>query len=193
MNNLEKLFENVISESALSDYFRLYGELTTEIGIFYDKLAGWKAALRLIEANNNTILLENIYEEINISINRIREIISEMREKEKDLIFAAGVSEDNILTNHINFTRAYMILKAEALRNITNSNNRLIQVKTDVISQIKKVDKRNSLLNIWNTYKTDINEFSTDLNYIDNGIQKYMEEVDRKFHINMLEIINSEK
>jgi len=191
MNNLEKLFENVISESTLTEYFRLYNELTTEIGIFYDKLAGWKAALRLTEANNNSISLETIYAEIDISINRIREILSEMRRKENEIIFVAGVSGDNnVLINHINFTRAYMILKTEALRNLTNSNNRLIQVKTDVISHIEKVDKRNSLMDTWNIYKNDINSFSNDLDYIDSGVQKYIEIVDEKFHVNLMEIIN---
>jgi hypothetical protein len=190
MNNLEKLFENVISENALTEYLRLYNELTAEIGIFYDKLFGWKAALRLTEANNNTISLESIYDEIDISINRIRNLFSEMREREKDLFFAANASEDQQLNNHVNFARAYMVRKAEASQKLIDSSSTLGRIKTDVINKIEKVDKRNIFMTTWNEYKTDINQFNVELKYIDDKVKEYAGIVDTKFHTNMLGIID---
>jgi hypothetical protein len=186
-----QLFEDIINENALIDYFKLYNDLTTEIGIFYDKLFGLKAALRLTEANKSSIKsLEDMYAEIDVSINRIRELLSEMRQQEGRLLFAAEhVSPDLPLENHIQFANSYVARKAEALRNSMNSDKKLIQIKTDIIDQMTKVEKRNQVMRNWNSYKMDINEFNTELSHVDNKVKEYAEKVDSKFNTSLIQII----
>jgi hypothetical protein len=191
-----KLFEDIINENALVEYFRLYNNLTTEIGIFYDKLFGLKSILRLIEANKNpTRSLEDVYADIDISVNRIQELLSEMREKEDSLIFIVDSVSENILPlNHEQFARSYMARKAEALRSLMNSDESLTQIKTDIIDQINRVNKRNQATRKWNGYKTDINILNKELSHIDNIVREYAEKADNKFHFNpsLIQIMNTQ-
>jgi hypothetical protein len=48
-----QFFDEVISECSVTEYFTLYNELATQIGIFYDELFGLKSILRLIEAKKS--------------------------------------------------------------------------------------------------------------------------------------------
>ena len=172
-----KLFEDIISENTNIEYFRLYNDLTTQIGILYDKIIGFKSILRISEATDESPqILDEIYIEIDESINEIKRISSEIRSYENSLIFTADhVSVNkNLLNYEEQLNNFYIPRRTEAFRLLVNSDNELMQIKTDVIDQIKRIGKRTIITGKWNTYKIYINEINAELNHIDDIIIKGM-------------------
>ena len=188
-----RFFDGVISECSVTEYFTLYNELATQIGIFYDELFGLKSILRLIEAKKSPQkLLRDSFAEIDSTINNIRIILSNMRKQENPLIFAANVSANNQqLRDYIGFANLYRDRKAEIIRILTSSDNELTRLKNEIIDKIEKVNKRNIITRKWKEYKTDINKLNTEITHIDNTVTKYATQVDEKFGTNLIEIINS--
>jgi hypothetical protein len=191
--NLKEDFEEIISKGAIIEYFKLYNDLATQIGIFYDELFGFKSALRLVEANKTTQKsLNDVFAEIDTTLNNIRIILSSMRQQESPLIFAANISTDKeTLSNYKGFANLYKTRKIEISRILENSDFELGKIKTEIIDKIKRVNKRNIVTRKWNEYKTDFNKLNVEITHVDEIVMKYAKQVDTKFELNLVQIINS--
>lgn len=194
MNGMEEnqIFEEVMSETAPLEYFKLYNELATQIGIFYDELIGFKSVLRLVEANRSSQKsLKDVFSEIDTTLNKIRTILSSMRQQEKLLIFAANIKADEDLRDYEGFANLYKDRKAEISHILINSDIKLTQIKDDIIDKIKNSGKRMIMDRKWKEYKTDLNELNTEIDHIDSIVKEYAKKVDGKFNVNLSQIINS--
>jgi DNA repair exonuclease SbcCD ATPase subunit len=191
VKNIREETEDVSSEkqeTSSKTYAELYNKIVTEITRLPHLFSRIRYVYRLFEAGQRNIQnLEDIYNELENTLENIDITLSQLRQKEGEVLFVAGhVDPQTVVENYMEFANFYKLRRGEAYESITESKTNLNQIKNEIINKIPEVLTRNKNLRKWNEYYNKVVKFENELKHINDVVIVNANEVDKKFNTIMV-------